>query len=70
MTRFEQQPKPTDRPDHDKSAKTIVGVAVALLLAAGLIYEMKRPSPNIAAASDRPTMSQNAPDNTHMPERL
>jgi hypothetical protein len=70
MTRIEERPKPVDRQEHDKSAKTIVGVAIALVLAAGLIYEIKRPAANTHAASDRPTMSQKAADSTHMPERL
>ena len=70
MTRSEEPPKPVDERQHDKSVKTIVGVAVALVLAAAVLYEIKRPSPNSHAASDRPTMSQKAADSTHMPERL
>ena len=70
MMRSEERPKPVDKREHDKSAKTIVGVAVALVLGAALLYEIKRPSPNNHAASERPTMSQKAADSTHMPERL
>jgi hypothetical protein len=69
MARIDEPLKPVDKREHDKSVKTIVGVAVALVLGAALLYEM-RPSPNTHAASDRPTMSQKAADSTHMPERL
>jgi hypothetical protein len=70
MTRSEEQPKPVDKREHNKSVKTIVGIAVTLVLGAALLYEIKRPSPNTHAAADRPTMSQKAADSTHMPERL
>jgi hypothetical protein len=68
MARIEDRPKPVDKREHDKSIKTIIGVAVALALGAAVLYEIKRP--NTHAASDRPTMSQKAADSTHMPERL
>jgi hypothetical protein len=68
MARIEERPKPVDKREHDKSIKTIIGVAVALALGAAVLYEIKRP--NTHAASDQPTMSQKAADSTHMPERL
>jgi hypothetical protein len=70
MARIEERPKPVSQREHDKAVKTLVGIAVALVLGAAMLYEIRRPSPDTHATSDRPTMSQNAPDNTHMPERL
>jgi hypothetical protein len=55
--------------DHKKSVNTIVGIAIALVLGAVVLYGIEHASPNTHTA-DRPTMPQKAADSTHMPERL